>query len=338
MSTKPRIVCYGVREPAYLGVVETYARRFGLEVVSFGKNSSMFQVADHLKQAAFVFIWNGSQGETGLAARLCHIRQIPHVIFEQGLLPQTTTWLFDRMGYCGDSSLCGELDWVTDADLALLAEVRGTLQATHPIEDQGYILVPLQVHNDSQVLYHTGVNGMDELMQQVSETFPGRDIVVRPHPKSTARRESRWPNIRIEGSGTFLDWARSASMVVGLTSTCLYEAAILGKPVMAMGAHPLNRNRPEGDDHRDRMLAALLAHRVDRQGGDITPLLERFNLRPRGCAPLTPSEIETCSTYPCRTVSASTPSRTSAAVMPVGGTSRPARLPSSTSPAMTLPR
>jgi hypothetical protein len=64
---------------------------------------------------------------------------------------------------------------------------------------------------------------------------------------------------------------------VGITSTTLFEAAILGVPVVALGDHPLRLRRP---DEVDRVLAGALALRVNRSDGDLGAVLDRFNVRP----------------------------------------------------------
>jgi len=64
---------------------------------------------------------------------------------------------------------------------------------------------------------------------------------------------------------------------VGITSTCLYEAAILGVPVVALGDHPL---RLQPKHLQDRVLAGVLALRIDRESGDLGSVLDRFGIRP----------------------------------------------------------
>lgn len=306
------VVHFGTRDTTYQAVINRYAATYGRPVVAYGRDTSMFQAADVVKYASFVFIWNGLQGQGALAARLCRRRGIPHAFFEQGLLPQATTYLFDRRGFCADSSLADDLSWVNQRDLDLLAEIRGELQATYTVTDEGFTLVPLQVENDTQILYYTGYRNMQEFVERLTDLIPEGPIVVRPHPKSSARREAIHPRVRIETSGTFLDWARRASRVVGLTSTALYESAILGKDVRALGDHPLRDNLND----RDRLLAGLLAQRVDRVTGDVAPIFERFGLRPLGCEP---KEFDPCLIPQSRTASESTPSITRASPMPVGG-------------------
>jgi len=66
-------------------------------------------------------------------------------------------------------------------------------------------------------------------------------------------------------------------VVIGITSTCLYEAAILGVPVVALGDHPL---RLQPKYLHERVLAGALALRVDRETGNLADVLDRFGIRP----------------------------------------------------------
>lgn len=214
--------------------------------------------ADVIKRAPFVWIWNGRQYHSRLARDLCVAKRIPHVFFEFGLLGQERHVLLDDRGFCGDSSICDTLDWITQEHLQHLDMHRRRLQNVTPLNPNGSILVPLQIENDSQILYHTTYRSMGEFVEDVLAMFRGQDIVVRSHPKSTAS-----PNLpagvrRCIGS-SFFDSASMASMVVGLTSTTLVEATILGVPAIALGDHPLRSHRAA--DH-DKVAAAYLARNV----------------------------------------------------------------------------
>jgi len=74
-----------------------------------------------------------------------------------------------------------------------------------------------------------------------------------------------------------LELASKAEVVVGITSTSLYECGILGVPVVALGDHPLRINKKE---NFEKVLAGALALNINRVNGDLRPILERFNIRP----------------------------------------------------------
>jgi hypothetical protein len=257
------------------GVVRRYAQACGCRYVFCDVRHTMFKNADAIKQAALCVIWNGRQWTTPLAASLCQRRGIPKVFIEQGLLPQSSTFWVDPAGLVGDSVLARDLSWVTPSDLERLRREREALQAKHPRREEGFVLVPLQIHNDSQMLHYTPYNTMEEFVAEVERMYPGQRIIARPHPKGGKNR--RFARAECNGEGEFLAVAARASVVVSLTSTCLYEAAVLGVPVVALGDHPL-RLRQAADF--DRVLAGALALRINRANGELSQVLDRFNIKP----------------------------------------------------------
>jgi len=264
-----------------LAVAQRYASVYGLRLRTIPRNEFLYNCDGLLRDAAFAVIWNGEQGNTGACADYCRAKRVPHCFLELGLLPQHKTYLIDRRGFCGRSSLCGDLGWVTPTDMAQMRREREALLRRHRRAPDGSVLVPLQVPNDTQVFYHWSGRTMQDLVQQVESMYPGREIVFRPHPKITDNsRLILGPRSSLRAEGLFLDQAARASVVVGVTSTCLYEASLLGVPTVALGDHPLRAHR----DH-ERVLAGLLAHRFDSNGSPWN-IMERFSVRPLGALPL----------------------------------------------------
>ena len=262
-------------ESQYANFVKSYADSIDANVISFGLDCNFFQAADEIKRAHFVFIWNGMQGKSPLAKALCEARGIPHIFFEWGMLPQKETFFLDPKGFCGDSILNSHLSWVTENDMKNLYKKRAELQEKYPIRDEGYVLVPLQIECDSQVLYYSNYKTMNDFIEQVELLYPKAEkIIVRPHPKGGKNKITK--RAIVSSDGDFLEVASKASVIVGITSTCLYEAGILGKPVVALGNHPL---RKHNFLEHDKVLAGALALTVERTG---TPnlILDRFNLKP----------------------------------------------------------
>jgi capsule polysaccharide export protein KpsC/LpsZ len=269
------IVHFGFNNQPESDLIRRYAERQGCNYQWEGLKNDLFQTASVLKYAALVVIWNGLQHGTPLATRLCQRRGIPVCYVEGGLLPQAETFLVDPRGFCGDSILARDVSWVTDADLERLREVRAQLQARYPLKRRKHVLAVMQIENDSQTLYFSPYRTMNEFVADVEAMYPSGGIIARPHPKSTAQRT--FARAKIKAGGEFLEEARQAGVVVGITSTCLYEAAILGVPVVALGDHPL---RLQPKHLHDRVLAGALALRLDRATGELGPILERFGIRP----------------------------------------------------------
>jgi hypothetical protein len=258
------------------GLVRRYAESHGCSYEWLDLKADLFDVAGKIKSAAMAVIWNGMQGAGPLASRICRLRGIPVCYVEWGLVPQAASFTIDPLGFCGDSILAQDLSWVTDADLRQLVQARANLQKQYPLQPRGHVLAALQIENDSQILYFSRYRNMHEFISDVEAKYPLSRIIARLHPKS---REMSPPFARaeVEQGGEFLDAASQASLVVSTTSTCLYEAGILGVPVVALGDHPL-RAQPKA--MHERVLAGALALRVDRVLGDMSTVLDRFGIRP----------------------------------------------------------
>jgi hypothetical protein len=256
-------------------IVRRYAEERGCAYQWEGLKSDLFQSASTLKHASLAVIWNGLQHGAALATRMCRRRGIPVCYIEWGLLPQRATFSVDPCGFCGDSILTRDVSWVTDADMERLYRVRYQLQKRHPLRGGDHVLAPLQIENDTQILYFSPYRKMEEFIADVEAMYPTGRIIARPHPKSTANRSFR--RAEVDGSGDFLDAAAKAGVVVGITSTCLYEAGILGAPVVALGDHPL---RLQPKHLHERVLAGALALRIDRATGSLASILDRFGILP----------------------------------------------------------
>jgi len=275
MTPRKYIVHFGFNNDPESNLIRRYAERQGCEYRWEGLKNDLFRTASVIKYASMAVIWNGLQHGTPLATRMCRRRGIPVCYVEQGLLPQADTFLIDPSGFCGDSILARDVSWVTETDMERLRQVRAQLQARYPLQRGEHVLAVLQIENDSQTLYFSPYRNMEEFVADVEAMYPTEKIIARPHPKSTAKR--KFARAEVEGGGDFLEAARTAGVVVGITSTCLYEAAILGVPVVAIGDHPL---RLQPRHLHERVLAGALALRVDRAAGELGAILDRFGIRP----------------------------------------------------------
>ena len=269
------IVHFGYNNQLETGVVQRYAEARGYLYRWEGLKNNLFRSASVIKHASMAVIWNGLQAGTPLATRLCLRRGIPVCYIEWGILPQTTTFLVDPRGFCADSILARDVSWVSDADMERLYQVRSELQQRYPLKPGKHVLAILQIENETQILYFSPYRNMEEFIADVEAMYPTGRIIARPHPRSKAKRT--FARAKVKGGGDFLEAASKAGVVVGITSTCLYEAAILGVPVVALGDHPL---RLQPKHLHERVLAGALALRIDRATGDLGAVLDRFGIRP----------------------------------------------------------
>jgi len=234
--------------------------------------------------ANMVCMWNGMHRYGPLLTDLCNAKAIPKFYIEYGLFPHRENIFVDPVGSCGRSILNNDLSWVTPADMTALQNKREEMQGWYEVSDDDYIMVPLQNESDPQVLYYTKYKTMHEFVSDVVAMYPNNRIVVKEHPTEEASFQQEWmrnnPDSSIEfvaGPVDFLRVAAKASVVVGLTSTTLYEAGVLGKTVVALGNHPL-----AGADETDKekILAGALALNVNMETGNIKSVLDRFGIQP----------------------------------------------------------
>jgi hypothetical protein len=256
-------------------IVRRYAEDRGYTYRWEGLKTDLFKTANSVKDASLAVIWNGQQYGGPLVTRMCRRRGIPVCYIEWGLLPQRSTFSVDPCGFCGDSILAKDVSWVTDADMERLYQVRSELQERHPLQGGDHVLAPLQIENDTQILFFSPYNKMEQFVADVETMYPAKRVIARPHPKSPAPRS--FARAEVDASGDFLDAAAKAGVVVAITSTCLYEAGILGVPIVALGDHPL-RQQPK--HLHERVLAGALALRIDRATGSLHSVLDRFAIKP----------------------------------------------------------
>lgn len=279
------VLFFGSRDGRYQPIVHRLARDWGVqEFRTLARDSdphTTSTVYDTIDDAEFVLIWNGWQYSSPLVAQYCRRHAVPHAFMEFGVAPQRETYTVDPRGFCGDSVLNDPLGWIDDGDRERMRRVRERMREQAPPKDGQEVLVPLQIEKDTQVAQHSPYRSMDEFVGVVVDRWPGCPIRVRPHPKSPKGTE--W--LKKYGDRVTLDRSESieaavsrAAVVVGITSTTLYEAAIYGVPVLAMGDHPLRSHPPM---RHDDVVAGALALTIPRTGEGISGVLRRFGLGPR---------------------------------------------------------
>jgi len=274
-QTRKYIVHFGFNNERETNLIKRYAAEYDYQYWWEGLKNDLFKTATVIKNSSMAVIWNGLQHGTPLATRMCRLRGIPVCYLEWGMLPQAETFMVDPFGFCGDSILAKDVSWVTDQDMDNLYRVRETLQKQYPIQKSDHILAPLQIENDTQILYFSAYRKMEEFISDVEVMYPTQRIIARPHPNSKPRRSFK--RAEVDRSGTFLEAASKASLVVGITSTCLYEAAILGVPVIALGEHPL---KIQPQNLHEKVLAGALALTINRSTGSLAAILNRFGIAP----------------------------------------------------------
>ncbi|MBX9749762.1 MAG: hypothetical protein K5Q68_09130 [Roseococcus sp.] len=100
------------------------------------------------------------------------------------------------------------------------------------------LLVPLQVDTDTAVQESSPFKSMRAFIAYLQDFIPpGWDVVLKAHPKASYdyHLTSSRSDFRFAASGSIYDFIREADLVVGLNSTVLLEAALVGRPVLSFG-------------------------------------------------------------------------------------------------------
>jgi len=127
-------------------------------------------------------------------------------------------------------------------------QVSGQLPLTEP-----YILVPLQVNNDTQIrVYSPNVPDMSTLIAAVYEAWRELDhpkirLAVKEHPAELTRIDytairRRYPDIYWIEAGPTQEWLSHAEVVVTINSTAGVEALALNRPVVTLGEAFYNKD------------------------------------------------------------------------------------------------
>ena len=192
-----------------------------------------------MKNHDLIIIWNGecraSEG-TRKAADKIGIRRL---FMEVAYFPQDDFFVLDRKGINANSELMdSDFSHITEEDIDAASEFREDYSpgCKWKGNSHGYILVPLQVPRDSNVLNNSSFRGMQQFIDFVEGEYPDKEILFKLHPKdkSGCKYKVSSKNSLIRG-GDFNLLIPDCIRVVGINSTCLLQAALNEAPVVAYG-------------------------------------------------------------------------------------------------------
>lgn len=192
---------------------------------------------DELKKAAGVLIWNGAMTIHQPILKRCRDMGLLASFIECGFFPQREYFYLDKCGINAASQLYDDdLTWVDDVHLEALAQARKLVcDDVQYISDGNYVFVPLQVPTDSNIVNHSDyAKGMQQFIDDIESYYSHDRIKFKTHPKD--RYSHNYVLSKSEFvEGDVMDWIANASIVHGINSSVLYEAALMGKPVLAEG-------------------------------------------------------------------------------------------------------
>jgi hypothetical protein len=229
-------------------------------------NFSARDLPQQLDGCELAYVWNGAYNHIQrtviepLKQSGCKI-----VFVEIAWFPQGEFLYFDKSGTNGNCSLFDDdLSWLEDFDFRRLDVFSEMYRGGRSLESKGYIFAPLQLSSDTQITHWSPYKRMDDFIDHCREKFRGMEIIFRKHPKDRGSYARK--GIGSEGEGDLRDLICGAELVYGINSTVILEAALIGKPVAAIGKCLINIG-----DERRRSLAALLARQVPISATDFGP-------------------------------------------------------------------
>lgn len=195
-------------------------------------------IINELYSSDLVIIWNGLEPCARWAKEVCIYRGILHFYIELPTLRHIPGFYFDPFGICGESSLCGGLDWVTP-------EILGYYRTTYrpiAVEWTGggdYTLVPLQVPWDTQIVFFSPFRTMQQFVDHVVSLYPNERIIVARHPQCPQEQIRTNEQVQLAADPTPVAMKR-AKRVVGMNSSFLLTAALSGVETHALAPCPLH--------------------------------------------------------------------------------------------------
>ncbi len=192
----------------------------------------IWQGLDRLGPAA-VFAWNGYTGVWANALRTYKAaRGLPGGFMERA--PGADGVFVDPCGVNGDAS-------IADGSLRAVASLGD--DDAQPRERENVLFVPLQVHDDSNLLLHApGITRMRDLVAFALEIASrlGGDwrVVARPHPEEAPDARLNLPRdarLSVDGETRLGDWLDRAKVCLTVNSAVGLEAATRGATTVCCG-------------------------------------------------------------------------------------------------------
>jgi len=217
-----------------------------------------------------VLLWGGQKFPFAILDTLGVSRRRSYI--EYGFFPQSDFYYLDRNGVNNKRSLMSDdFSWLRDHHFDLLERTRRSfLSGFNRLSDR-FIVVPLQVPSDSNVLFCSRFNaGMQQFIDYICDCYPEHEeIVFKAHPKDPYKATYKFHGRRVSEE-PFLNLLSHARLVHGITSSTLYEAALAGIPVIPEGESLLNQHR----SNTEGLLAAMVSRQMHVSQMDVQAYIE----------------------------------------------------------------
>lgn len=206
-----------------------------------------------------ICIWNGCLDIYQPLINHAKKNNIKLLFLECGPISQKQYYYIDEFGVNADSSLMNDnLEWIDSCHYLALDKFRFEyLKGKRWNESNQYILCPLQISDDTNIVKHAPFKKMQDFIHHVEQKFSDENIVFKTHPvQCNLHYKVKDSNILLK-NGSFIELAQHAKLVYGQTSTALLESTLMNVPTKAIGNCWLSKHK----GNEERLLAAL----VDKQ-------------------------------------------------------------------------
>lgn len=253
---------FKVRHPKvsglWLRLVEKFQRIKGITYYQF------FKAYFEKNEVSLLVVWNGLPLPVAAAVAAARHLSIKLLCCENGYLPKTV--VMDPVGVNAYNSLIGktaefyrQVDVSTDKlrrifETSLIprqirARHHAKLNDMQTVLPDHYIFLPLQVHDDSQILIHSPrFKDMislveicaDAVLQLNRRQKTNYKLVVKEHPSDYGRIDYsqlriKYPDVLFANFNNTDELIKNSSMVITVNSTVGIESLLYYKPVITLG-------------------------------------------------------------------------------------------------------
>ena len=208
-----------------------------------------------------IYFWNGEYSFLKEAKQYCQSMGIGIYNCEVAWFPQTDYIYVDKFGTNGNSSLFfDDLSWLDEKDYENLEVMRSLYCEGLKASDKGYVFVPLQLADDTSITSWSPLRWVGDVVRRAQQMFPDKEIIFRKHPKDkkTYKDLGICESLKKGEDADLKELIMGSSLVWGMNSTVLIEAALMGKKVITCGKSFLNIGQS-----REEALAALVASQIN---------------------------------------------------------------------------
>lgn len=233
----------------------------------FFKGFTDDQIKEFISSYDLLIINNGYRPQQGNFVNVAKSLSKKTIFTELGHLPQKGYIHLDYNGLYHEDSLCfDDLNWINESDVKLAKQYLSKSIYGSFLENQeeNYILCPFQLDFDSSLVKSKLKN--TDLINFVINKYSNEKIIFKMHPRHSENDKknilSKYKDIEIAENQSFLELAKNAKKIVGMSSTCLVESLAINKDVEAIAECPIyfaaKNNKIQEKEFRDKLVTAYI--------------------------------------------------------------------------------